>query len=357
MKIGILFGGRSYEREISVITAVQAAACLRGQAEIFPIYADDGEFYWVRGELDLRAFATGKIKKKKASFGKRNGKGVLVVGRKKKPLDCVLMCCHGGEGENGTFSALMDLYDLSYTAPSLLPSALTMDKRMTKILCDQNGFSASNAVWGRRGDDLIEKARSLVYPLIVKPARLGSSIGIEIAHDESELIRALALAFSFDTDVLVEEVIEDAVELNCAAFSEGGEVVVGAVESPRSWHEFLTFEEKYEGGKYKSGGNRIVTGALADRVKVETERIYRAFELFGIVRVDYLYSEKEDILYLNEINSQPGSLAYYLFEEVGIAFPELLMRVVKESVHRKEGKDIIQFNSGVLENLSVLTRK
>ena len=150
---------------------------------------------------------------------------------------------------------------------------------------------------------------------------------------------------------------EDAVELNCAAFLEGDKCVVGAVESPRSWHEFLTFEEKYEGGKYKTGGNRIVEGDLANRVRKVTESIYSAFELFGIVRVDYLYSSKEDVLYLNEINSQPGSLAYYLFEEIGISFSDLLARVIVESVHRFKAKDIIKFNSGVLQNLSVSLRK
>ena len=128
------------------------------------------------------------------------------------------------------------------------------------------------------------------------------------------------------------------------------------MENPRSWHEFLTFEEKYQGGKYKTGA-RLVRGALAERVKKHSEKIYRAFELFGIVRIDYLYSEKTDTLYLNEINAQPGSLAYYLFEDIGVDFPTLLSRVTEEGIRRQKEKVIITFDSGVLQNLSSISHK
>ena len=357
MKIGILFGGRSYEHDISIITAAQVAAALEGRAEIYPIYADNGEFYLIRGGIKIRDFANRRVKKRKLSFCNKNGRGALSVWGRKILPDCVIMCCHGGEGEDGRFSALMETYSIPYTAPSVLPSAVTMDKRMTKTVSLTHLIPTAEGTVGGKGEDVIERAESLGYPLIVKPARLGSSIGISVAHNEEELIRAVALAFSFDRDIVVEKMIENAVELNCAAFREEERIVVGGVENPRPWHEFLTFGEKYEGGKYKSGSNRIVKGNLADRVREMTERVYKAFELDGIVRVDYLYSEAEDVIYLNEINAQPGSLAYYLFEEIGIDFPELLFRVIAESIRRAEVKDIISFNSRVLDNLSVYPQK
>ena len=356
MRIGVLFGGRSYERDISVITAVEAVSILKDVAEVYPIYAEDGEFYLIKGDFTIESFAEKRLKRKKVHFGKHKGRGVLFVGTRMAEIDCVLMCCHGGEGENGAFSALMEMCDMPYTASSPLSSAVTMDKRMTKIIAERKGFVTANAVWGHRGEDLPESAKALNYPLIVKPARLGSSIGIDVAHDEKELIQAIGTAFSFDDDVVVEEVIKDAVELNCAAFCEENTIIVSEVENPRSWHEFLTFDEKYRGGKYKTGA-RLVRGELAERVKVETEKIYRAFELFGIVRVDYLYSEEKDVLYLNEINSQPGSLAYYLFNEIGIDFRTLLMRVCNQAIRREQKKDIISFNTGVLQNLSALSYK
>ena len=356
MKIGILFGGRSYERDISVITAAEAAAVLKVKESVYPIYAEGGEFFYLKGDFTIQSFLLKRLKRKKVLFGKYKDRGVLFCGRKRIPLDCMLMCCHGGEGENGAFSALMEICDIPYTAPTQASSVATMDKRWSKILAERFSFQTAKAIWGRRGEDLPERTKELRYPKIVKPARLGSSIGIEVAHDETELIRSIGNAFAFDRDLVVEEFVEDAVELNCAAFAEGDEIVVGGVENPRSDHEFLTFEEKYEGGKYKSGA-RMIRGELAARVKKETEKIYRAFELFGIVRVDYLYSEREDRLYLNEINSQPGSLAFYLFEDVGIGFGELLSRVTAEAVRREEQKDIISFNSGVLENLSALSHK
>ena len=357
MKIGIIFGGRSYEHEISVITAVQASAVLKDHHFIYPIYAKEGKFYLLKGDLSIRRFGEKCVKGKECTFVGGEGKGGILVGRKCISLDCMLMCCHGGEGEDGTFSAIMESCDIPYTSSALLSSAVTMDKRYTKLLCEKAGFPTAKGIYGRRGDDLPERAKSLRFPLIVKPARLGSSIGIDVAHDEEELIEAIGIAFSFDRDVVVEELIEDAIELNCAAFSEGEEIVVSGVENPCSWHEFLTFEEKYEGGKYKSGCDRIVRSALADRVREVSVRVYRAFDLFGIARMDYLYSEKEDVLYLNEINSQPGSLSYYLFEEVGIGFRELLERVIDASIRRRKEKDIIIFNRRVLENLSVFKGK
>ena len=356
MNIGVLFGGRSYEREISVITAVEVTAILKSEAQVYPIYAENGRFYLLKGDFSIENFTSGNLKRKEVSFYKKKGKPSLRAVLAKISLDCVVMCCHGGEGENGNFSALSEVFDLPYTCSSPIASAITMDKRMTKILCAQYGFSTPRSIWGKRGEDLPEKAKTLSYPMIVKPARLGSSIGISVAHDEEELIEAIGTAFSFDGDVLVEEMVEEVVELNCAAFSEGEDVVVGGVETPRSWHEFLTFEEKYEGGKYKSGA-RIVQGDLAERVKAMTKTIYRAFELFGIARLDYLYSKKDDTLYLNEINAQPGSLAYYLFEEVGIDFSSLLKRVIDQAFLREKKKDIISFNSGVLQNLSDLSHK
>ena len=357
MKIGVLFGGRSYEHDISVITAAQVAAALDGRAEVYPIYATEGCFYLLKGGIDINDFASGRVKKRRAHFDKRKGKGVLAVWGRKIVLDCVVLCCHGGEGEDGRFSALLDVYDIPYTASSHLASAVTMDKRYTKTMCLNHLIPTAEGVVGKRGEDVIERAKSLNYPLIVKPARLGSSIGISVAHDESELIGAVALAFAFDKDVVVEEMIPNAMELNCAAFREEDDVVVGGVENPVSWHEFLTFGEKYEGGKYKSGSKSIVRGELAERVRSLTKRVYNDFELDGVVRVDYLYCEGNDTIYLNEINSQPGSFAYYLFEEVGIGFPELLMRVIAQSIHNAEGKDIISFNSRVLENLSVSCQK
>ena len=352
MNYGIIFGGRSYEHDISVITAVQAAACLEG--EVYPIYAKEGAFYLVTSEMSVERFARKKVKMKRVHFDASDGRGCIVCGLRRIFLDGMLMCCHGGEGEDGRFSAMMDIYDIPYTAPSPLASAVTMDKRASKIWFDRYGFKNAKGVFLHVGDDL-SAANELRYPLIVKPARLGSSIGIEIAGSAEELLERLEVAFRFDTDVVVEEVIPNALELNCAAFLEKGNIVLSAVESPQRWHDFLTFEDKYQGGKYKYGTDVPVPEDIVERAQKLTEEIYRSFELFGIVRVDYLYDPAEDELYVNEINSQPGSLAYYLFEKVGIPFPKLLERVMAESRRRRKG--IIIFNSNVLDNLCVSRAK
>lgn len=354
MKYGILFGGRSYEHDISVITAAQAAATIKGEA--VPIYARDGSFYLVKSEMNVNAFAAKEVRLREAHFERKGGKGCLVCGGKKIFLDCMILCCHGGEGEDGRFSALMEVFDIPYTASDPLASAVTMDKRAAKIFFDHFGFPNAKGRFLHVGEDL-EKLSALRFPLIVKPARLGSSIGIAVAKGESALKEALLTAFEFDDDVLVEEVVEGATELNCAAFREGENVVVSAVESPVSWHEFLTFDDKYRGGKYKYGSDVPTDPSLEKRVREMTESVYRALGLFGIARVDYLYDKAQDVLYINEVNSQPGSLAYYLFEKVGIPFSELLERVGRAALARAKKKGIISFNSGVLDNLCALHAK
>ena len=354
MKYGILFGGRSYEHDISVITAAQVAANLKG--DVFPIYARGGSFYLVKSEMDVADFASKAVKLREAHFERKGDKGCLVSGGRKIFLDCMILCCHGGEGEDGRFSALMEVFDIPYTASDPLASAVTMDKAAAKIFFDHFGFPNAKGRILRVCDDL-ENLSDLHYPLIVKPAHLGSSIGIAVAKGESALKEALETAFAFDEEVLVEEVIEGAKELNCAAFCEGENVVISAVESPVSWHEFLTFDDKYRGGKYKYGSDAVVEPSLEKKVKETTERVYRALGLFGIARVDYLYDKAQDVLYLNEVNSQPGSLAYYLFEKIGIPFPELLERVGRASIARLKKKGIISFNSGVLDNLCALKAK
>ena len=357
MKIGLLFGGRSYEHDISIITAVETAAALSVSHEVIPIYAADGCFYRIKGKLEIASFANGTVHKKKVSFFSEKGKSGIKSAAKKIPLDCVVCCCHGGEGENGEFSALLDVFDFAYTASDPLSSALSMNKKYSKLLFKHCGFESPAAVFAFRGEDAIERAATLSYPLIVKPCSLGSSLGVGVAHNEIELIEKVAVAFEFDEEILIEEVVQSPVELNCAAFRKGGEIFLSAVERPITLNEILTFRDKYEGGKYKGSGQNFVGGELRERVRAATKQIYKAFGLFGVARVDFLYDEKKDVLFVNEINSQPGSLAYYLFEEERILFPALLDGCIEEAIRRRKEKGIIKFNSGVLDNLSVKTVK
>ncbi len=353
MKIGLLFGGRSYEHDISVITAVETEAALSVSHTVYPIYAIDGNFFLIKGKIKIASFAEKRIKKKKVRFFSEKEKSGIKVGVRKIALDCVVCCCHGGEGENGEFSAILDVFGLAYSASDPLSSALSMHKKYSKILFDHYGFQTPKAVFSHRGEDAIEIVKELTYPLIVKPCSLGSSIGIGVAHNEIELIENIGAAYEFDDDILLEEVVESPVELNCAAFEENGKIVLSAVERPKTANEILTFQDKYEGGKYKGNGQNFVSGELRDRVRKKTAEIYKAFGLFGVARIDFLYGEKEDVLFVNEINSQPGSLAYYLFEEEGISFPVLLDRLIAEGIRRKRKKGIIKFDSGVLNHLSV----
>lgn len=359
MKIAVLFGGRSPESDISVITAMQALAALsESEHEVRPFYMCDGVFY--TGKLDsVAAFTPFRAEEHTAValYGGvfcslRRGK----LKREWKP-DVALICCHGGEGENGVLQGLLDFNGVPYCSSGVAGSAIGMDKVLSKRIFDNMLLNVvPYAVLSRTeyADGKCEgalRAAKLDYPLIVKPVSQGSSIGISAAENPEELARALETAFEFGDKAIVEEKLVDFTEVNCAAFMREGKVVVSETEQPVSAGDILTFEDKYMRGE-KGGGNIMPAdiGDLNRVVRANTEKIYRELELFGVVRVDFLVDKARGKVYVNEINTVPGSLAFYLFEPLGIDFTQLLEALAAEGAARgRRIADKTVFRSPVLE--------
>lgn len=359
MKIAVLFGGRSPESDISVITAMQALAALsESEHEVHPVYIKDGIFY-TGGMNSVSAFTPFRPEEHTAVTladgvfcSVKRGK----LKREWKP-DVALICCHGGEGENGVLQGLLDFNGVPYCSSDVAGSAIGMDKVLSKRIFDNMLLNVvpyavlTRAEYSEGKCPDVLKAAKLDYPLIVKPVSQGSSIGIGAAEDSEELARALETAFEFGDKVIVEEKLVDFTEVNCAAFLRDGKVVVSETEQPVSAGDILTFEDKYMRGE-KGGGN-VMPAAIGDLnrvVRANTERIYRELELFGVVRVDFLVDKARGKVYVNEINTVPGSFAFYLFEPLGINFTELLEELIAEGAAR--GKRIAGrtvFRSPVLE--------
>jgi D-alanine-D-alanine ligase len=206
----------------------------------------------------------------------------------------------------------------------------------------------------------ISKAESLIaYPVIVKPATQGSSIGIKIAKEKKDLAEALITASYYDKTVIIEEALTDMTEINCAAVRNNGKVVTSAIEKPLSWHEFLSFDDKYVSkGKGMDGSARELPAKLPEQtskcIRGLTERIYENFGLKGVVRTDFMIDNKSGKIYVNEINTVPGSLSYYLFEPLGIEFPELINIMLNEAVRDKKINDssVTYFPSRVLSEFN-----
>lgn len=361
-KVALIFGGRSLESDISVITAMQTLAVLKEtEYDVEPFYLYDGDFY-TKGVDDISAF-TPFEKEKHLRTVMVNGTFCSVkknrLKREFRP-DVALICCHGGEGENGVLQGLLDFNGVSYCSSGVLGSAVCMDKGAAKSVFEQmllnviqhiTVFSEDLA----RDPDLAAAhcEKALKYPMIVKPASQGSSIGIRAAHDRAELIEAMQVAAEFDGKLLVEEKLTDFAEVNCAAYLKGGRVVVSETERPLAAGELLTFEDKYMSGGKMSGGGRVMPADVGEElnavVRSVTERVYRAMELRGIVRADFLVDRTRGKVYINEINTVPGSMAFYLFEPLGIDFAGLLTDQIEEALAlRRAGSRRTVFRSAVL---------
>ncbi len=343
-KVALIFGGRSVEHDVSVITAMQILAGIdKKKYDVQPIYMKDGEFF--AGGLDtleaVRDFDRLKHKKVVLFSGEFFSIKKSTVKKYFKP-DVAFIACHGGEGEDGTLQAMLEYNGIPFTSPDILPSSVCMDKDFSKQVFESMCLNVLpyQTVFKDEFDSDAEKVvfsveSFLSYPLIVKPARLGSSIGIGVSKNRAELKEKLEVAFKFDDKVVVENKLEDFVEVNCAAYFDGNRVKVSKTEQPLSANDFLTFKDKYEQGGKMSELTRISpasVGSLNLIVQAITERIYKDFDMNGVVRVDFLVDEQRNKVYVNEINTIPGSLAFYLFD---VDFKTLIDTVIDASIKRK----------------------
>ena len=356
----IIYGGRSPEHDISVITACLARGYFDGN--LYSVYFNkQNECYLVPNDFTPVRHVTEKLKNKVVFLFGESAIGVIKGKRivKKIPVDVVVNCCHGSNGEDGTEAALCNLLGAPVVGSPLIPSAVAMDKVVTKYVLSQMGLPVVKGFSLRQNDvnDFAVLKADLAYPLIVKPSTLGSSIGVKVVNNDDELEQALIAAFKYDGKVLCEQALTDYAELNCAAMRVKGEVITSNVDCPQSIHDILTFEDKYVQNSAVSGG-----GQVSDDVKRQvgnlTERIYSELGFQGVIRVDYLYDKTTDTLYVNEINTIPGSLAYGLWEQ-RYTRTEYGQALVEQAVNDKRlsSRRLSVFDSGVLNGVNGIKKK
>ncbi len=362
-KVALIFGGRSLEREISIITAMQVLKKIdKSKYDVKPVYMFEGNFY-IDGVDDISCFVNFNPLAHKKAF--------LIDGEffflKKDKLhkffkpDVALLCCHGGEGENGTLQSILEYNRVAYTSSNTLASACCMDKVVAKRVFESLLLNVLpyEVVYKSEIEEneckIIERIESVLsYPLIVKPASQGSSIGIKVAINRDELSFALDVATKYDEKILVEHKLQDFKEVNCACVSCKGECIVSQTEQPCFEDDFLTFEDKYTSNGKMSGASRLIPadiGSLDLIVKATTERLYKEMGLFGVVRVDYLVDEVRNKVFVNEINTIPGSMAFYLFENIGVPFEKLIDILCEEAICRRlKSNSIKPYATNVLQN-------
>jgi len=368
MSVGVIFGGKNCEHDISIITGVGTLNALSGAGyDTVPVYIN-GEGIWYSGGSmrDIAVFGDGGAKARKKWKRVRIEPacdGLLdVKGKRLATLDAAVLCTHGVGGEDGCLQGLLQLAGIPYTGSGVFASSAGMDKAVMKRLFEAAGLPVGpyRTVAAKNIDksSLAEIVKELGYPLIVKPANLGSSIGIGIAKDDGELLRAAQTAAEYDNNLIVEKAFVDFTELNCAVLGRGKDNIASGIEQPVGWTEFLSFDDKYtdigaKRGKGQRSASRMqakISDEIKSRVKSLAKQAFECIGASGVARVDFLLDG--DSLYVNEINTIPGSLSYYLFEFEGLGFAELLEKLIRLAKDEDEGRKRLTYvyKSNVLKS-------
>ncbi len=311
MNIAILFGGSSFEHEISIVSAITMKKVLKKSTLTYIFVSPKREFYLIDTQkINSKLFSSGEYKKSKQLTLKKDGffaDGMF--GSKQVELDVVLNLIHGRDGEDGKISSMMEFYNIPFISPRTEASVLSYNKLYTKLLAESLGVkTVPYEHLTKHGNREI----SMDYPVIVKPVRLGSSIGVSIVKEASELDYALDVAFEFDSDVIVESFIEGVKEFNQAG-SYTSQWELSIVEEPQK-EEFLDFEKKYmDFSRDSQVLSADISEELTQKIQESFKKIYHPLFLGSIIRCDFFVVDEEVLL--NEINPIPGSMANYLFAD------------------------------------------
>jgi len=351
--IAVIFGGRTVEHDISILTGLHAAAHVEN-ANVHYVYLDrQNKMSTGRGLADIDFYTSGGKGAKNCHFAG----GCLCRRFKKTKIDAILNCCHSGVGENGELAAYFKVVGIPVTSCGYISAANMQSKTRTREILTAAGFSQPKYVTVRKGEDIT--AGFPDFPVIVKPDTLGSSIGVSIARTEEELANALELAFEMDNRAIVEEFFEGIKEVNCAAMRAMGEIKVSACEEVCGKHEFLDYESKYldSSSGFIKKGKGTVESRDDSEIKGLTRRAYELFGASGIVRADFMLHGGKT--YLNEINTIPGFQAYHLWARTGMPYGLAIDLVVKQAIADADSarslktvfrSDILSKNRGLVKN-------
>ncbi len=360
--IAVFFGGRSTEHEISVISANQAMAAMDSDKyNVIPVYiTKDGRWYTGSALTDVKNYRnTAELLKQctqvymRPVYGDYNlykaerkmfGSDVLAT------LDAAIPVLHGSNGEVGIFEGVLETIGIPFAGCATLASANGMDKITMKMILAADGIPVVDYVWFTdkqwfaHRDDLIAKVESkLGYPVIVKPANLGSSVGIGRADNREDLLTKVDDARRYSARIIVEDLVENLQEINCSVLGDCDEYRTSVLEEPIKSGEILSYTDKYMGGTKDNRGMHASKKRIpADLPQAETDRIrflagetFRVLSCHGVSRVDMMIDAKTRDIYVNEINTIPGSLSFYLWEAAGLKFNELMDELVRLAFKRK----------------------
>jgi len=385
IQLAVLFGGKSVEHEVSVISALQAIANIdKNKYDIIPIYiTKDNEFYtgyecsMIEEFKDIPALLKkstrcvfmnegNKVKLYRFPF-RKFGNNVIAE------VDIAFPIVHGTNVEDGTLQGYLKTLGLPFVGCDVTSSAIGMDKYVMKMVLKENGVPVLDCLrfYSNEFDDsaavIAKCSEKIGYPAIIKPVNLGSSVGISVAHNDEELFESLSEAFRFSNTVLVERAITNLTEINCSVLGDMYEAEASECEQPMKTDEILSYEDKYlsSGGGKKTGGklggkatgskgsgmaslSRKIPADISperrEEIRTLAVKSFKALGCNGVSRIDFMIDEDADKVYLNEINTIPGSLAFYLWNAVGMSYTDELDKMINLALKRKREDDSIVFS-------------
>ena len=392
-RVAMMFGGKTVEHEVSVISGIQACMAMdTDKYEIIPVYmTKDNDMYIGEGIGDISSYKDipGLLAKSQRVIMINDGGRVVLMpyplkkwgGPKPVQIDIAFPVVHGTNVEDGALQGYLKTVGVPFVGPDVTASAVSMDKFITKAVLKMHDIPVLDSEVYTLAD--YEDMDSLPgrieevfgYPVIVKPVNLGSSVGISIAKDRTELVNALDDAFRYATRVLTEHAISNLREVNCAVLGDENEALASECEEPIHTKEILSYEDKYvNGGGGKKGGAEGGQGSKgagmanlarkipADLTPEQREEVralavksFKALGCNGVSRIDFMIDEDTGKLYFNEINPIPGSLSFYLWEPVGVPYTELLDRMIDLAMKRQRAEEQVTFtfDTNILKNANL----
>lgn len=385
IKLGVFFGGNSVEHEVSIITAIQATENMdKEKYDIIPIYiAKNNKMYCgeqigdIKNYKDINALISNSTQ---VTLAPKDDKVALIKCDKKMfenvvydYIDVAFPIVHGTNVEDGTLQGFLKMFNLPYVGCDVVSSAVGMDKYIFKCLLKDNGIPIIDCKcftldqYNNDVNKIIDIVESEIsYPVIVKPVNLGSSVGIKIAKDRDTLEEAISDAFGYTKKVLVERAVTNLKEVNCSVIGDYEECEASECEEPVKTDEILSFNDKYISGGKKMGGvkgnneksmNAGVLKLPADispemRAKIQelSKKTFKTLGCTGVVRIDYIIDQDINEVYVNEINTIPGSLSFHLWKATGLKYKDLLDKLVNLALkrHREEENMTFSFDSNIL---------
>ena len=380
IRLGIIFGGETVEHEISIISAIQAMKNIdTDKYEIVPIYiAKDRTWYTGKMLMNLDVYKDFEDLKRYAhrvTLCKKDDRFFLVnttgiFRRNVEEIDIAFPIVHGNNVEDGSLQGYLDTIGIPYVGPKVLGAALGQDKVIMKQVFASEGLPIVKYEWFydmeyfTDAEGIRKKIKKMHFPVIVKPAGLGSSIGITKVEEAEDLNEAILEAIRYDHKIIVEEAVENLMEVNCSVCGNYEYQKVSVIEEVMGVDEILSYTDKYISGN-KSGGtsskgmaatNRVIPARISDKLTKEVEsiskKVFTTLNLSGVCRIDYLIDKDTDKVYINEPNTIPGSLAFYLWKPIGVTYKQLLDDMITMSIKefKNKTKKVYTFDTNVLSN-------